>query len=131
MVESPNSICPLKFWIWSSRPLQEIADALLRAGVLGDYCQDCENAYEWFTCTPLGYDVELNVSRKHQESDLDFDEPLAFLIIARDESTPPESIVRELAAAVQTAMKTTVYLGTIEYLGNDEFRYTVRETLTA
>lgn len=120
---STGQICPLKFWIRSGRPLDEIADALQHAGVIDAYSLDSENVYEWFTCVPSGYNVELNVSRKHYDGDLDFDEPLAFLVIGQGQETPPENLVTELAAAVHTVLQTPVWLGSIEYLGNDEFRY--------
>jgi hypothetical protein len=125
----PTAISPLKFWIYTGRPIIEIAEALSTAGVINDYDCDEENVYEWFTASPGQDDVELNVSRKHNGGDVELDEPLSFLLISRGEEAPPESLVRELAAKVNQALKTMVYIGTIKHLGEDDYCYTATQKL--
>jgi hypothetical protein len=127
---SPHTISPLKFWLYTSRPLLEIAETLSDAGVINDYDCDEENVYEWFTARPGRDDLELNVSRKHNGGEIEPDEPLSFLIISRADDCPPESLVRELAARVNAALKTMVYVGTIKHLGDDDYCYTAREKIS-
>jgi hypothetical protein len=127
---SHTSISPLKFWIYTPLDLVAIAYGLAAAGVIEDFHCDSENVYDWCIAAPAGRaDIELNLSRKHDDGATDPEEPLSFLVISRNDTCPPEGLVRELAARVNAALQTMVYIGTIEYLGEDDYCYTATKKL--
>ena len=124
-----EKISKLKFWVLTNRPLTEVAESLKQANIITEFDCDYENVYEWFEGTLTTYDFVLNVSRKHHEGDLKPDEPLGFMGISSSGSPPIDSEISNLAAAVHIALGIKVYLGHIEYLGGDDFRYSPTENL--
>jgi hypothetical protein len=122
MTDLDREVCPRKFWVHTARPLPEIGDTLIRSGVVEAARHDCENVYEWLECELAGCAVELNVSRKHHDGDVNETEPLAFLLIGSD-LPAMTAMVDQIAARVESALQQPVMIGAIEYLGGDDFRY--------
>lgn len=129
MDDTKRIVCPRKFWTYTAGPLPELADMLLRSGIVTTAEHDSENVYEWLKCRLSGESIELNISRKHQDGDLDGTEPLAFLLIGTDGSAMAK-IVDGVAGRVASALQMPMTLGTIDYLGDDEYRYNPDESHT-
>jgi hypothetical protein len=127
MEDTNRTVCPRKFWTHTARPLSELAERLLQNGVIASANHDYENVYEWLECHLQGGTVELNISRKHHDGDIDEREPLAFLLIGKDVAAM-DAMVDDIANQVKSALQMPITLGTIEYLGGDEYRYVPSES---
>jgi hypothetical protein len=122
MEDTNRIVCSRKFWTYTARPLPELAEALLKSGVVSSANHDCENVYEWLECRLSRSSIELNISRKHHDGDIDDTEPLAFLLIGND-ATVMDEIVDEVAGQIASVLQMPMTLGAIEYLGGDDYRY--------
>ena len=122
MGTSNRKVCQRKFWIQTELPLVAIADALTKSGIVQSANHDYENIYEWLECDLSDQDVELNVSRKHHDGNIDETEPLGFLLIG-DDLNKMEGMVDSIAAQVEKVLQLQVTIGAIEHVGGDDFRY--------
>lgn len=125
---SESKVKALQFWLCADAALNEIAERLVAAGIIANYQLDSENVYAWFTARLPGASWELNVSHKHHEDELTPDEPVCFLLMYHD-AEPADAVVKDLARNVAHGLKTDVLIGTIQYLGGDDFSYHPQEQI--
>ncbi len=96
---------------------------------------DCENVYEWgLTKIEHGY-LEINISRKHNKGTPLFNEPICVLFlveniapISYDKAWVMRNFIQVYGQAIANLVKQTVYYGTVEYLGNEDFSYQPSQT---
>jgi hypothetical protein len=117
-------------WFFTPHPLSDVGDKLVASGIYTRFYRDSENVYEWIICDTSDEDRQLNISRKHWKGNLPPDEPTVLLLMF-DESGPQDIEVKEMAAKVAHALGVNVTLGTVEYLGGDDFRYHPSERIDA
>lgn len=121
-IMSDRKIKEMKAWFSSSLDLVEIGDKLQIAGLISDYDYDCENVYEWLECTVDDSSLELNVSRKHCDF-TDFEhEPIHVMILYKD-LEPKDEFVFSVAKRISIILGSGISVGTISYVGGDEFCY--------
>lgn len=124
--------CATKLFFAHEGPLDELAEQIQQAGIIGAYELDYENVSEWFTA-PLrrGQGIELNVSREHGGSDEDEEAaegPVHVLLMARED--PDQALVDDLAVELATLLDVEVAVGEIEYLGGDDYRLDAERRFT-
>jgi len=111
-----------KAWFSSRLELPEIGEKFISVGVITEFDFDCENVYEWFVGCCQNTQFELNVSRKHCDGEGFELEPIHVMVMFSGDE-PPDAFVDEIASSICDAFKTKVYVGQIDYLDGDEFKY--------
>lgn len=130
----PDPRCPISFWIRTDAPLAEIGEKLQKVKVIASFEVDYENVYEWIKAKPIGYDVELNISRLHHDFALPKDEPLRFMLIAVSNSTTQSQLIlwtHHIATGVSKALGIAVAIGEVKHLGDDVYQYIASKTISA
>lgn len=117
-------------WFSSGLSLEDIGNQLIVAGLVVEFYYDAENVYEWIIAKTLDNKIDLNISRKHNDGSNVSNEPIT-IIVEYAETEPSDSYVERIAGIVARALQTEVSLGTVEYLGGDNFRYNVQNKIIA
>lgn len=122
-----------KIWFYSEKHLKNIATEFNNEKLIGEYYHDYENVYEWIVGQSINSSFELNISRKHyywsdyeegniEQQTKNLKEPITIMLMF-DTKEPSDSILEEIAKKVSLIMSCSVYLGTIDYLGGDDYEY--------
>lgn len=116
----------IKAWFFSPEPLEEIGEAFLRAGIIESFDDDEENVYEWLTARSHA-GMSLNISRKHGWDELPrnssrekireirMKEPIT--VTANNEN------IQDIAEHIAEALQCSVSIGTVIYLGGDDYEF--------
>jgi hypothetical protein len=108
------------FWCHSPLAVTEICRRLGSAFGLPDaLAWDFENVWEYGDATLFAGRLRLNVSRRHRDGDSLPDETLQMLV--EGEATPSD--LETVGTTLAAALAVTIWLGRMEYLGGEDFRY--------
>lgn len=124
-----NKVKPFCFWFTSGRSLIEIGNTLLVHGIICDVAYDHENVYEWIEAQTNNVALDLNIARKHKEGTGIAHEPITVrLMYAHNE--PSDTLVEKIAMSFAKRLNTEVSLGTVDYVGGDDYRYNEQRKIT-
>ncbi len=131
-----------KIWFYSERSLDTPAEIFFDKGLIGKFDVDYENVYEWIEAQSMESSVEFNISRKHSYLE-DFEEgcedqiksnlkePITLMLMYDNDNTKPlDSEIETIANQINLILSTKVYLGTVTYLGGDDYEYVKMKEIT-
>ena len=122
-----------KIWFYSEKHLEDIATEFHNEKLIGEYYYDYENVYEWIEAQSIDSSFELNISREHsywndyeegsaEQKAENLKEPITIMLMF-DSKEPSDIIVEEIAKQINSILTCSVYLGTIKYLGGNNYEY--------
>lgn len=115
-----------KAWFFSPEPLEEIGEAFVRAGIVDHFDGDEENVYEWLEAE-TGKGTSVNISRKHGLDELPRNSSQKIREVRLEEpvtvTTGDPGEIETIAVQIAQALQCTVSLGTVIYLGGDEYEF--------
>lgn len=118
-----------RFWFNTNLPLSEIGSLLLNQGVISDYNYDYENVYEWIVGQTDNINIDLNISRKHNDDgDISYEPTTALVMYSGKE--PTNKFVERIATIFARKLQVEISLGTMEYLGGDDYKYNEENRIT-
>lgn len=124
----PSRAESLQAWFWSARPLLEIADALKRPLGLGAIDHDAENVYEWIEAPLPEMGTTLNLSRQHDADD-PAERDRVTVILRLDQAGPSTEELEPLCQRMADTLDLDVWMGTVAYLGGEQYDYRPRQRL--
>jgi len=111
-----------KAWFTSDLPLKEIGEQLTKAEVISRSTYDYENVYEWVEGETNNKDLEFNISRKHCDGQ-GFEEERISVLAMYTSQEPDNQVIENIAKIISKEFKCRVFLGSINYIQDDEFEY--------
>ena len=117
-----------RFWFSSRQSLGEIGKLLVNQNIISGYEYDFENVYEWIIGTTSNANIDLNISRKHKDWE-DFSEEPIHVLTMYSGNEPSNELVDRLANMFNKCLKVEIRLGTIEYVGGDDYQYNEQNRL--
>ena len=127
----------VSLWVVTPIELDVFCNQLADQLRLPSFNFDAENVYEWgLTKIEQGW-VEINISRKHNPGDPDFEEPFHILFLVEntapakyDNSWVVDNLVRIYGQAIANLTSKPAYYGDIKYVGSEAYTYRPATTFT-
>ncbi len=120
----------LRFWFFSDLELEEIGRILLQKNIITDFRYDYENVYEWIEAQTDNANIDFNIARKHNDWENFSAEPITVLIMYSG-LEPSNNIVEKKAKLFAEKLQLPISLGTVDYLGDDNFEYNEQKRINA
>jgi len=111
-----------KAWFCIDQSLELVGENLFKSGIIDDYDFDMENVYEWIETNPSNSGVKLNFSRQHLDGGDIQNEPISLLQVFSGKE-PENTDLEKLAKSIAKKLGVVVFLGEIEHLKNDKYKY--------
>ncbi|WP_074405983.1 MULTISPECIES: hypothetical protein [Aquimarina] len=122
-----------KLWFYSEKPLEDIATEFYNKKLIEEFQYDYENVFEWIEAHSIDLSYEFNISRKHsywsdfkegsvEQKKENLKEPISIMLMYEN-IEPSDGLLEEIANQIHLTLNCSVYLGTINYLGGNDFEY--------
>ncbi len=114
----------MKFWIYLEAELSDLQSQFEKIFEVNNLYRDYENVWEWIESENRNAPIYLNVSRSHDWSKGDYDQP----IMIRVESTQDNPLdEKEIAMKLKNEFNCTVFAGDYMISSNDKVEMTIRQ----
>jgi hypothetical protein len=114
----------MKCWIYLEKELSELQEGFESIFEVNNLYRDYENVWEWIESEHRNAPFYLNISRSHDWSKGDYDQPIMILV----ESTEGKHLdEKEIALKIKNQFNCAVFVGEYTINTNDKVETTIRQ----
>lgn len=107
----------VEYWCYVELSLSDVFARFQKVLPVAEFIHDAENVWEWFEGNSIDGRVGFNISRKHDQFEDLYSEPVRFSLLLHDPGLNEETLGRMLVVQLETR----VFAGEVKYLEGNKF----------
>lgn len=118
----------MNFWMYISNEILDLENDFAEIFKVNGFYRDYENVWEWIEGNSFWLNLKINISRKHNWIQGEYEEPLRIRIDYKIPDLNNENIINEIGQALLYKFNVEIFYGEINYVKGTDFEYVSQKT---